>query len=348
MKPLRFLVVGLGSMGKRRVRNLQELGYQEIIGYDIREDRRKQTSELYSIQVVNDLEAAIQKKPDIMIISTPPHKHLEYATIATKNNIHFFTEVNTMTQDDMQSLIDLMKENKVVGLPSTNLMFHPSVTRMKQLLEKGEIGKPLTFSFHSGSYLPDWHPWEKLEDYYVYKKETGGGRDQIAWELSWIMWLMGKPKNVSAITKKVGSFNADIYDVYDLIIEFENKVIGHVTVDVIQRPPRRICEIIGEEGTIIWDYDRKHVRTYAIKKNNWIEYPEEDDYKGYKIEKPKLGLAIKDVGLTESYVDEIKNFIDAINGNKTPQFTFEDEKILLKTMYAAEKSSEKGMKITIN
>ena len=29
-----FLVIGLGSMGKRRIRNLKSLGYNNIIGFD--------------------------------------------------------------------------------------------------------------------------------------------------------------------------------------------------------------------------------------------------------------------------------------------------------------------------
>ena len=36
---MKFLVVGLGSMGKRRVRNLLSLGYDDILGYDLRKDR---------------------------------------------------------------------------------------------------------------------------------------------------------------------------------------------------------------------------------------------------------------------------------------------------------------------
>ena len=40
---MKFLVIGLGSMGKRRVRNLQYLKAGEIIGFDLREDRCQET-----------------------------------------------------------------------------------------------------------------------------------------------------------------------------------------------------------------------------------------------------------------------------------------------------------------
>ncbi len=344
---MKVLVVGLGSMGKRRVRNLQELKVDEIIGFDVRSDRRKEAVKLYSIKVVDNFNSVIKSRPDAIIISTPPHKHLHYAMIAAQNGIHFFTEVNTMEPAKLQKLIDILQRKKVAGVPSTNLMFHPSVIRMKNMLKKGTIGKPLLFNFHSGSYLPDWHPWERLQDYYVYRTATGGGRDQIAWELSWIMALMGRPKSVMAITKKLGSFKARIYDTYDLLLEFGNNVVGHVMVDVIQRPPGRICEIIGEEGMIRWDYDRKLVRVFSKRNKRWIEYPERLDYKGYRVEKPRSGFAIKDTGMTESYVEEIKNFIEITKGKRKPEFTFNDEKILLKTMYAAEESSKTGKRIYI-
>ena len=334
-------------MGKRRIRNLMELKVDKIIGFDICEDRRKQVTDLYPIEIVDDLESAFSKNPDAMIISTPPDKHKEYALIASKKKIPFFTEVNTMTPEDMQSIINSMNENKTVGIPSSNVMFHPSLVKMKELLDHDQIGQPLTFNFHSGAYLPDWHPWEKLDEYYVNQKNTGGGRDQIMWELVWVYQLMGRPKIITAFTKKLGTFEADIFDVYDLLIIFDNGVLGQIMVDVIQRPPTRFCQIIGTKGTIRWDYDQKLVRIYSTETKKWTEYPEEENYKGYNVESHKPGFTTKDRGFVESYVDEMKNFIEVICKNKKPEFTFEDEKILLETMYAAEKSSENGIHVKI-
>ena len=48
---MKFLIVGLGSMGKRRIRNLQALGHVELAGFDIRKDRRDESKEKYDIEV---------------------------------------------------------------------------------------------------------------------------------------------------------------------------------------------------------------------------------------------------------------------------------------------------------
>ena len=143
---MKFLIVGLGSMGKRRVRNLKEIGIKEIIGYDIREDRRKQAAELYSIKVAESYDEALKESPDTIIISTSPDAHKKYAISAIENKINFFTEVNTMHPNDMKEIIDKMEKNKVIGIPSSNLMFHPSIVKIKNILNEGKIGKILTFN----------------------------------------------------------------------------------------------------------------------------------------------------------------------------------------------------------
>ena len=69
----KFLIVGLGSMGKRRLRNLLDLGYLEIIGYDMRSDRVEEVIKKYKIKAVTDFNKALQFAPTSMIISSPPN-----------------------------------------------------------------------------------------------------------------------------------------------------------------------------------------------------------------------------------------------------------------------------------
>ena len=47
---LKILVVGLGSMGKRRIRNLVKLGHRDILGFDTQKLRRNESSRKYKIK----------------------------------------------------------------------------------------------------------------------------------------------------------------------------------------------------------------------------------------------------------------------------------------------------------
>ena len=77
---MKFLVIGLGSMGKRRVRNLKALGIENVAGFDPRLDRRQESAEKYRIPVFEDLETAMHTfGPRTFVISTPPDLHMHYA-----------------------------------------------------------------------------------------------------------------------------------------------------------------------------------------------------------------------------------------------------------------------------
>jgi len=56
---MNFLVVGLGSMGKRRIRCLQSLGFGNVFGFDIRESQRTEAREKYSIKTFSDINNAL-------------------------------------------------------------------------------------------------------------------------------------------------------------------------------------------------------------------------------------------------------------------------------------------------
>ena len=102
---MKFLVVGLGSMGKRRIRNLKHMQQTEIIGFDTRDDRCSEVTEKYQIKTFTKITDALQENPEAMVISTPPDLHMKYAEIALDNGLHFFTEASVV-EDGMEKVIE--------------------------------------------------------------------------------------------------------------------------------------------------------------------------------------------------------------------------------------------------
>ena len=73
---MKFLVIGLGSMGKRRIRCLQALGFHDIVGVDVREDRRLEAQTSYGIQVHSDYAVCMNQHVfHGVVISLPPLLH---------------------------------------------------------------------------------------------------------------------------------------------------------------------------------------------------------------------------------------------------------------------------------
>jgi len=331
---VKFLIVGLGSMGKRRIRNLQYLKAGEIIGFDVQEDRRKEVEKKYGIITFDKFDNAIQNQPDALIISTPPDLHMKYAMDAVKNNKHFFMEASVVDWG-MNELIAECKNKNIVAAPSCTMRFNPSVKNIKEIIEGKDIGNVLLFTYHSGQYLPDWHPWENYRKFYVARKETGGAREIVPFELVWLTWILGDIDTVSCFKGKLSNLDVGIDDAYQIITKFKSGVFGHMLIDVISRIPDRSCKIFGEEGVILWDWGTD-VKVYTAKDKNWKNYPE------------KGGITVE--GYTEKikegpYIEEMNTFIRAIKKEIKYPYTLEEDKRILEVLYAAERSSDNGIHV---
>ncbi len=333
---MKFLIIGLGSMGKRRIRNLQYLKAGEILGFDVKDERRKEAEEKYGIKTFGDFDEAMKQSPDALIISTPPDLHMKYAMIAAKNNKHFFTEAS-VTIDGMPELIKECKGKKIVVAPSCTMRFQPSVKALKALLDKNEIGKILAFTYHCGQYLPDWHPWEDYRKFYVAKKETGAAKEIVSFELVWILWALGAIDGISCFKGKLTNLEIDIDDAYQILMKFKNGALGHMLVDVISRVPYRQCKFLSEDGLILWDWGNA-IKVYTAKDKQWREYKLDT---GTAV--PGYDERIKE----EPYIEEMQHFISAIKGESKFPYTFEEDKKVLELLLAAEKSSDSGKTIKV-
>lgn len=325
---MKILQIGLGSMGKRRLRNLQALNEKDVIAFDLRADRREEVEEKFGIKTFSNFEEVMKEKPEIFIISVPPDIHLEYQLYAAKNNIHFFTEASVV-KDGLDELIEILKGKNIVGVPSSTLRFHPAVKRIKKLVDSQTIGKLCTFTHHSGQYLPDWHPWEKVTEFYVSNKETGGGREIVPFELSWITWIFGEVEKVTGVVANTLNFGNNIDDVYHAILTFKSGLTAYLLIDVVSRFAYRHFKLLGSEGVIEWDWNKKEVSVFDPNKTEWQFYKEDlgTAHEGYN---PNI--------IEEMYIDEINHFLNAVRGKEKYHYSMEDDLKILDILYKIEES----------
>jgi len=315
---MKLLVIGLGSMGKRRIRNLQYLKAGEIIGFDLQEGRCKEVEEKYGVKTFKKFDAAMSECPDAFIISTPPDKHNTYIMLALENNKPAFVEASVILEG-LGKLNTLAKKQNVFIAPSCTMKFHPAIRDIKNIVNGGKYGKVTNFSYHSGQYLPDWHPWESVKDFYVSRKETAGCREIVPFELTWIVDLLGFPKNVAGFHGKTMDVGAEIDDTYVISLDFGG-TYGSIIVDVASRYAIRNLILNMEQGQILWSWDENMIKVYEAIHQRWVYYhsPEGQAAEGYN-----RNIA------EDMYIEEIKSFIKAIAGaGDFPNSLDEDIEIL--------------------
>ena len=119
---MKIIVIGLGSMGKRRIRLISENKNIEIFGIDSQELRCMEVKEKFNITCYNSIEEACNNQNiEAAIVSTSPLSHSNIIKKCLEHNLHVFTEIN-LVQDGYDENIALAKEKgKVLFLSSTFL-----------------------------------------------------------------------------------------------------------------------------------------------------------------------------------------------------------------------------------
>jgi predicted dehydrogenase len=334
---VKILVVGLGSMGRRRVRNLLYVGGHEIAGFEPDADRRTAVSDELDIGVFPSFKTGIEWGPNAIVISTPPDRHAEYAAAAAREGIHFFTEASVV-RDGMEELLGLIRNRTIVAAPSCTMRFHPAVRLIKQRIEDGTIGQPLAFTHHVGQYLPDWHPWEDYRAFYGARRETGAAREIVPFELNWLTYLFGRVQEVGCFAGKLSKLDTSIDDLYATLLAFENGTYGSMVIDVISRPALRQARIIGEEGTLVWDWQQRKVSEWRAADPEWREFDDPPPIEG-----PGGSWVAENM-----YIEEMRAFLSAIeNGRDRFPFSYEQDYELLGVLLELEAASSSRHRIGV-
>jgi len=329
---MKVLVIGLGSMGKRRVRNLQALGVTQVGGVDPRADRRAQTATDYSVAVFSEVTDALARfTPDALVVSTPPDKHMDYAFLALERRLPCFIEASVVDSEKIVQLHEATAAHGPLIAPSCTMRYFPGPRKVKELIRGGAIGKVRTFTYHTGQYLKDWHPWEPIEDYYVSRRATGGCREIVPFELTWLNDIFGIPEPIACLRDRIGDLGVDIDDVYHFWLRYPDSVIASITVEVLSRPvATRSLRVLGAEGQLVYDADDNAVRVSTTASPAWTRYELERGHMqdGY-------------INPEEPYIAEMRDFLSAVSSQQPARFpnTLLDDYRVLQTLNALERTS---------
>jgi predicted dehydrogenase len=296
---MRVLVIGLGSMGKRRIRNLQSIQDIQVAGFDVNSERSSLVNAEYGIPVFENIGEAIDLfGPECFVISTSPESHMEYAFLAAELGFHCFIEASVTDSDRILELANFIETKPLVFAPSCTMRYFPGPKKIKELISTNAIGNILALNYQTGQYLPDWHPWEKIQDFYVSKRDTGGAREIIPFELTWINEIFGVPKLINCTKRKLSSLPADIDDYYHFLMEYPERVIASIQIEVLSRPSAtREMRILGSEGSIVFSGDTDSVKLMHVN-NQPCEYKFEPGTKALGYINPE-----------EPYILEMNDFI---------------------------------------
>lgn len=322
---MKALVIGLGSMGRRRIRCLKHHGISDITGFDLRADRRAQASSEYDVATLNALSQADVAGHDLVVISTPPDHHHQYLGWAIDAGRPSFVEASVI-RGPLVALAERARAKGVVVAPSCTLRFHPAIRELTSIIQSRRYGKVCNFSYHCGQYLPDWHPWENVTDFYVSQPETGGAREIVPFELTWMVDAFGWPTVAGGLKMRTADVGAPIDDTYSALLKFDG-FLGTLIVDVVARDAVRRLTLNFERASIAWDWNEGTVHVWEADRGRRVDLhqPKSTAHAGYNA----------NIGET-MYLDEIGAFIAAATGRGAFPHSLEDDIRVLELLESVE------------
>lgn len=210
----RVLVLGVGSIGERHLRCLQNTGRTQLSFVEINPQLRATIAERYSItQHFGSFEDALMGElPECAVVATPAPFHIPMAQQLAERGVHLLIEKPlSVSLDGIDQLLQTVSERRLVTGVGYTMRMHPSLIAMQQAIASGRFGKPVQLVAVTGQNFPTYRP--AYRQIYYNNHAMGGGaiQDALTHTLNAGEWLLGP------ITK--------------LVVDAAHQVLPDVTVE---------------------------------------------------------------------------------------------------------------------
>lgn len=291
---LRICFVGLGSIGKRHIKNitylLQKRG--QIYSIDaVRSTNKGLPSDIAGLisHVYYNIDE-LQGKYDIVFITNPTIYHYDSIRRLGIHTKHMFIEKPVFHK--------YMGDIEELCLHADNIYYVACPLRYNCVLKnlKVFIKNEQTYSAHiiSSSYLPEWRTGTDYREGYSAHRDMGGGVSlDLIHELDYAVWLFGMPERSIHLCGRYSELEIDSDDLSVYLLQYKDKIV-EIHTDYFGRESTRKLEL--------------YCRDYVIKADllhNTLEYVYPDGN-------------IKCIALPQNdmYLQEMEAFLDILEGKR--------------------------------
>ena len=321
----RVLIVGHGSIGQRHLRIVR----QNLPQADIRVLRHRPGSGVPELAngVYHDLADACAFAPQVAIIANPAPFHLHAAAALVAVGSHLLIE-KPLSHDlaGVEALLQQAQTQGVVLQVGYNLRFLPSLSRFRDLVHQGEIGRVLSVRCEIGQYLPTWRPDSDYRQGVSAQASLGGGvLLELSHELDYLRWIFGEVDWVRAYLGRHSQLEIDVEDLAHLTLGFSpgsafeaaSGPVAALSLDFLRHDPTRLCTALGERGSLRWNGLTGTVELYPAGGDHWqlvYHHPHQRD---------------------DSYQAQWAHFVACVHSSRSPLVSGEDGYAVLKMITAA-------------
>ena len=234
-------VVGLNYWGPNLVRNFSDLAELSWL-CDLDQGQLAQIGARYpdARTTTNFDDLLADDSVDAVVIATPVPTHYALAKRALEAGKHVFVEKPpAMRAAEMDELVALADARDLVLMPGHLLLYHPGVLKVKELIDKGDLGEVLC----------------------VYGNRVNLGivrsNENALWslgvhDLSVILYLLDEDPEL-ATAQGSASIHPGVEDVVFCFLRFPSGKIAHMHLSWLDPHKMRKMTVVGREKMVVFD-----------------------------------------------------------------------------------------------
>lgn len=255
-------IVGAGYWGPNFVRNFLRIPLATIRYIcDINPKKLKSIAKSYPhINTTTDYQKVLQdKQTDAVVIATPVHTHFLLAKQALEADKHVLVEKPmTTNKSDAKELINIACKKEKILLVDHTFIYHPAVQKIKQLIQKKELGQ--LFYFDS-----------VRTNLGLFQNDTNVLWDLATHDLSIMDYLLEEnPLEIIAIG--ACHIRKDIENVVYVTVRYPKNLLGHIHVNWLAPVKIRAILVSGYKKMIVYN-DMEPIEKIKVY-NRGITYKE--------------------------------------------------------------------------
>jgi len=325
---LKIGVVGAGAWGRNHVRTVAGLADAELAAVcDPDVKVRERVSRQYPGAVVTGDIPVLLQAVDAVIVASPAATHAKVAQQVIEAGKPVLVEKPfALNARDAEAVARLGTEKGVPVLVGHLLVYHPAVERLRDMVQKGELGKV----------------------FYLYGLRVNLGQvrkdENALWsfgphDVSVALYLLGEePVRVAAHGKSY--LQPAIEDVVFLTMEFASGVLAHVQLSWLDPHKERKLTVVGAKKMVVFDdmEPREKLRIY----DKGIDRPPEYGSFGESLAIREGDIFIPRIPNVEPLAAELAHFDRVAKGSEAPRASAEDGVRVVRVLEAASRSLARG------
>ncbi len=323
MQPVKILVVGLGSIGRRHIKNLKAVDPSLDLALWRQHSQSADLGDVSGLvsQVFFEEAKALAWGARAVVIANPAPMHIPAALRFAGSGAHLFIEKPlSVSLEDIDRLQKICLDKALVVMVGYVLRFSPPLVAVKEALAQGRIGRLLSVQARVGRYLPAWRPGGDYRSQVTAHRDLGGGVVlELSHELDYVRWLAGEVEHIQALTGKLSDLDIDVEDAAEIQARHQGGVLSHIHLDMVDHAPNRGCRLIGTGGTLVWDsvLGEHTVRIWREGNSQWQTIYEE-----------------KNLDADTMHLAQWRHFLNCVNTGREPLVSLSEAKRVLELSLA--------------